>query len=150
MYREEPYTTKQRKDDDAYYTIRWSPLAKVDKFEIIKKVPSVAGIYQLYFLDDHKSLTLFFMVRVWYGGLRVSLREHTDPLLVEDPKRRKILETRTCYYRYTILSSVKDMEDIFHILSLDRLPPSRVPEPSGRYREIYVQEKSEDKLVDRK
>ena len=145
------YITKKKvKDEEVFYTVKWSPLTKVDKFEIIKKVPSVAGIYELFYENEKKNIIPFFMAWVWYGGLRISLRETTDPILVEDPKRKEVLENKTCLYRYSILSSVEDMQDIFHYLALQRVPPSRVPEHSGRYLEIYVEELTTDKIFDLK
>ena len=143
------YITKKKvKDEEVFYTVKWSPLTKVDKFEIIKKVPSVAGIYELFYENEKKNIIPFFLAWVWYGGLRISLRETTDPTLVKDEKRKEVLENKTCLYRYSILSSVEDMQDIFHYLALRRVPPSQVPEHSGRYLEIFVEEITTDKIVD--
>ncbi|MDR1893323.1 MAG: hypothetical protein LBQ61_01355 [Spirochaetales bacterium] len=134
------FTSKQVVEETVYYTLAWSGLAKVDKFEIIKKVPAMSGIFQLFYEDKYKKPIIMYMARVWYGGLRAILREITDPLLTGDVNRRQVLETRSCYYRYTQVASQEDMEDLIHYLGLRILPPSQVPPPSGRFEEIYVQE----------
>jgi len=145
--RGEAVTEKQVYRGDVYYTVGWSRLSRANKMDILNKVPAVSGIYELYYQDDRKKLVLFFMARVWYGGLRGSLRENTDPLMVSDPRRRQVLEGRECFYRYTMVSSVEDMEDILHFYALSRVSSPAVPEPSGRYREIYLTEETEDRLL---
>ena len=145
--RGEAVTGKQVYRGDVYYTVGWSRLSRVNKMDILNKVPAVAGIYELYYQDPRKKLILFYMARVWYGGLRGSLRENTDPLLVEEPRRKKVLEEKDCFYRYTMVSSVQDMEDILHYFALSRVPAPAVPEPSGRYRDIYLTEETEDRLI---
>ena len=143
----EPTTLKQINRDIAYYTVNWSRLSEVNKFDILNKVPSVSGIYELYFRDSHKKLVLFYLARVWYGGLRGSIRETTDPLLVDDAGRKKILQENTCFYRYSMVSSTLDMEDILHYFASLKLAPSVVPGHSGRYKDIFLMENSEDTIV---
>ena len=74
-----PAVTKQIKGNVAFFTLRWSPLQKVDKYVIINSVPAEAGIFELYYLDDKKKLVMMRVSRVWYGGLRSKLRSVTDP-----------------------------------------------------------------------
>lgn len=143
----EPLTKKQIKEEMVYYTINWSRLSHVNKFDIINKVPAVAGIYELYYKDHYGKLNLFYMARVWYGGLRGALRESTDPLLVSDEPRKKVLEEKSCFYRYTMVSSTLDMEDILHYYACMRMPSDQIPGHSGRYREIYLEENSSDTIV---
>ena len=38
-----PVLTKRTDAGNAYYTVRWSPLEKVEKYTIIKRVPAMAG-----------------------------------------------------------------------------------------------------------
>ncbi|MGO9409542.1 MAG: hypothetical protein ACLQCB_02180 [Spirochaetia bacterium] len=39
-----PVVSKLTRGQDAYYTVSWSRLKKSDKYEIVKSVPSEAGI----------------------------------------------------------------------------------------------------------
>jgi hypothetical protein len=145
----EPHVNKDTDDKgDVYYTVFWSPLRKADKFEIISKVPSVAGIFELYYQDRHKQLNLFRVSKAWYGGLRNWLRKITDPALEEDAARRKILTTYPCYYRYTTLNSYADMSDILFFFAETYNRGRHKVSHSGRYAGIFVKEVSEDKIID--
>ena len=105
------------------------------------------GIFELYYRDDHKNLFCFLLARVWYGGLRGTIREATDPLIVLNEKRKKVLETRECFYRFTVVNSFSDILDLMNLLSAGRLAPQRVPAHSGRYEDLYLKEESPDKFV---
>ena len=64
----------------------WSRLRKSDKYEIVKSVPSEAGIYELYYMDEKGKLCLFHVGKSWYGGLRNEIRLRTDVELETDPR----------------------------------------------------------------
>ncbi len=142
-----PAVTKQIKENVAYFTLRWSPLQKVDKYVIINSVPAEAGIFELYYLDDKKKLVMMRVSRVWYGGLRSKLRSVTDPELEEDERHKKILLERECYFRYTVISTFGDMQDILYFFASRYTPKHISVEHSGRYEEIYLEEKSPNKIV---
>ena len=78
-------------EPDVYYTVYWSRLQKADRYQIITKVPSVSGIFELYYQDEHKQLNLFHIAKAWYGGLRTGLRKATDPELEDDEIKKEIL-----------------------------------------------------------
>lgn len=103
---------KKIKEDKVYYTINWSKLEKTVKYQIITTVPSVPGIFELYYMDEHKHLNLFYFCKAWYGGLRNTIRKMTDPELEKDKKRKHVLDTYSCYYRYAASNSFDDMTDI--------------------------------------
>jgi len=134
-------------DGEAFYTLAWSAMAKVDKFTIMKKVPAMSGIFELYYLDDHKNLFCFYISRVWYGGLRGAIREATDPLIVLDQKRKDVLEGKECYFRYTVVTSFLDIKDLMNQIGLKRGNPDAAPPDSGRYAELYLKEETPDKIV---
>jgi hypothetical protein len=140
--------TKLVEGTDVYYTVFWSRLQKADRYEIITKVPSVSGIFELYYQDEHKQLNLFHIAKAWYGGLRTWLRKITDPELEEDQEKKKILEKNDCYYRYTIIPSYADMSDILYFFAATYRPHTHKVSPSGRYENIFVNEVSDDKIVD--
>ncbi len=143
----DPVVKKQVDGATAYFTIQWSRLTKADKYTIIRSVPAEAGIFELYYMDAKKKLNLLRVSRVWYGGLRSRLRRLTDPAIEEDPIKRKILEELDCYYRYSIIRSRDDMQDILYFFASRHKPGDDSVPHSGRYEEIYVQEKSPDKIV---
>ena len=143
----EPRIQKKVDEGNAYYTVYWSKLEKADKYRIISAVPAEAGIYELYYMDNHKQLNLMRMSRVWYGGLRSRLRRNTDIELLEDSPLKEKLSEYDCYYRYTIIRSFGDMQDILFFFA-GRLKPGDTTVPdSGRYIDIYVEEWSPDKVV---
>ncbi|HOV64231.1 MAG TPA: hypothetical protein PLG43_10155 [Spirochaetia bacterium] len=146
-FRMEPEVKKQVKGNDVFFTIVWSSFMKADKFIINASVPAMAGIFELYYLDEKKKLNLISMQRVWYGGLRSRLRMVTDPELVEDPKRKQLLSTHTCYFRYSLINSSEDMADIMFFFASNRPVAAGCAKPSGRYTTVFVKELSQDKLV---
>jgi hypothetical protein len=139
--------TKEVDQGNAYYTLFWSPLAKADRHEIISKVPSVAGLFELYYQDEKRSLNLFFVSKAWYGGLRNWLRQATDPTLEIDKKRKEILEKYDCYYRYAIVDSYGDLSDLMYFFADTYFPHDHSVSSSNRYVNIYVREVSPDKIV---
>lgn len=144
-----PVITKQVDNaGEAHYTVRWSPLAEVDKYTIIKSVPAVAGLFELYYRDEWKKLVRFYMARVWIGGLRSTLRRLTDPLLNEDEKWRDLLEHKTVYFRYAMCESFNDLTDVLYFFSETFYPRQHKTYNSERYTGIFVDEISPDKIVD--
>lgn len=135
-------TTKKVKEPDVYFTVTWSRITLADKYQIGNSVPSVPGIYQLYYQDEKKRLNLFSIRLCWYGGLRSTLREHIDPDWEKNADLRKILEAYPIYYRYTELGSFPDLQDAYFFL-MDACLKQTV-EHSGRYRYIYLKEQTVD------
>ena len=84
-----------------------------------------------------------------HGGLRSEIRRVTDSELEGDPVKRKILETKTCYYRYAEIPSYNDLEDIFYFFCKTYFPKKEIAESSGRYKHIYVKEIEKDHIIDR-
>jgi hypothetical protein len=144
----EPRITKAVDGANAYFTVYWSRLRKAEKFDIISKVPSVSGIFELYYQDKQKKLNLLYVAKAFYGGLMNELRRRTDPELEDNVRRRQILSDCDCYYRYAPSDSYKDMTDVLYFFSSTYFPDKALHDHSGRFSEIYVKEVSEDKLVD--
>ena len=65
MIDRKPITQKLVRARDVFYTVSWSRLRKADKYEIITSVPSEAGIYELYYMDDWEKLCLFHVGKSW-------------------------------------------------------------------------------------
>jgi hypothetical protein len=142
-----PEITKRVDAYTVFFTVNWSPLRKAEKFDIVTKVPSMAGLFELYYMDEKKKLNLFYVGRVWIGGLRSRIRRLTDSTLEIDEKRRKVLETKDCYYRFSLSESYNDLTDVFFFFSNTYFPHTSIAEHSGRFDMIYVKEVSPQKIV---
>ena len=112
-------------------------------------MPSVSGLFELYFQDRHKRLNLFFVSKAWYGGLRNWIRKATDAELESNLERKKVLQNHQCWYRYTIIHSSADLSDILFFFASTYFPGAHRVEHSGRYADIFVDEISPDKIVSR-
>jgi hypothetical protein len=141
-----PVVSKLTRGQDAYYTVSWSRLKKSDKYDIVKSVPSEAGIYELYYMDEKGKLCLFHVGKSWYGGLRNEIRLRTDAELEKDEAHRTILEERDCWYRWSLVSASDDMADIIYFFASTYRLAAKVHH-SGRYRNIFINEVSADKIV---
>lgn len=133
--------------DTAYFTIFWSKLKKAEKYDIIKAVPSVGGIYELYYMDLKGKLNLLSVSKAWFGGLRNEIRKESDPDLVTNVTKKRILNNYECYYRFSTSESHKDMTDILYFFKSNYFPGKKDIACSGRYKNIYVKEISPDKIV---
>jgi hypothetical protein len=142
-----PIVQRREKAKAVYYTVNWSRLRKADKYDIVKSVPSEAGIYELYYLDDKGKLCIFHVGKSWYGGLRNELRERTDAEMEKDARRKEILEEKDCFYRWSLLSNSDDMADLLYFFAQTWLPGTLTVHHSGRYEQIYVNEVDADKIV---
>ncbi len=140
--------TRDEGEDAVYYTLRWSPFAKADKYEITRSVPAIGGIAEIYYRDEKGKLNLFCLQRSWYGGLRAVLRERCDASIEKDPWRLSILVKwrERIYYRWTNCESFADMADVMFFL-VECSCPGAGGESSGRYGRIFVNEIDAGKLV---
>jgi len=139
--------TAKEKGEDVYYYVKWSPLSLAERWTINAKVPSVAGIYEIYWMDDRKHLRMLSVGRTHYGGLRSELRRLTDPELVVDAKVRTILEDEEIWFRYVPSNSAKIMADIVWFFRSTYFPENPGVEHSGRFRKIFIKESEPDKLI---
>ncbi|MDR0502987.1 MAG: hypothetical protein LBH16_06665 [Treponema sp.] len=137
----------REKKGEIYYSVNWSPLSKADRWEINAKVPSVAGIFEIYWMDETKHLRMFFVGQTHYGGLRSELRRLTDPELTENAKTKAILEDKEIWYRYTPCNSAKIMADVVWFFMKTYFPENPPTEHSGRYEKIFLSESAPDKLI---
>ncbi|MDR1950305.1 MAG: hypothetical protein LBQ38_13005 [Spirochaetaceae bacterium] len=139
--------TFRAQDKVVHYSITWSPLSLADRWTINARVPSVAGIYEIYWMDDHKHLRMLSVGDTHYGGLRTELRRLTDPELIEDPKTKKILEDAEIWFRYAPSNSAAVMSDVVWFFRKTYFPENPGVEHSGRYEKIYMNESAPDKLI---
>jgi len=137
----------KEKDDCVYYFVQWSPLAIAERWTINSKVPAVAGVYEIYWMDDHKHLRMLSVGNTHYGGLRSEIRRLTDSELALDPKVRETLENQEIWFRYAPSNSVGTMADVVWFFRATYFPENPGVEHSGRYRKIFIKESAPDKLI---
>ena len=139
--------TAQEKGEAVYYYIQWSPMALAERWTINSSVPAVAGIYEIYWMDDHNHLRMLTVGRTHYGGLRSELRRLTDPELNEDPDARKKLEDEEIWFRYAPCNSASMMADVVWFFMKTYFPEKPGVDHSGRYEKLYMNESEPDKLM---
>jgi hypothetical protein len=137
----------EERGEDAHYHIEWSPLCIADRWEINAKVPAIAGVFEIYWMDDHNHLRMLSVGQTQYGGLRSELRRLTDPELATDANARKILEDEEVWYRYAPTNSPNVMADVVWYFRETYFPGNPEVDHSGRYRKIYMTESEPDKLI---
>ena len=138
---------RSEKDENAYYYIQWSPLSIADRWTINAKVPAVAGIYEIYWMDDHGHLRMLSVGCTHYGGLRSEIRRLTDSELAIEEKTRKILEDEEIWFRYAPTNSASAMADIVWFFRKTYFPEDPGVEHSGLFRKIFLKESEPDKLI---
>lgn len=136
---------------DGYFEVRWSPFFRADKYRITSSAPALGGILELYWRDKAGMLNQFGLQRSWYGGIRATLRERTDPELERDQRRRRILEEHSgeIFYRFTLSESSRDMDDVMYFLMETLSPGCGVVPHSGRYEHIHLREIEPEDLLHR-
>jgi len=140
--------TVTEKNGDAYYSVEWSPLSKANRYDIITKVPALAGVYEIYWMDESNRLRLFDVGKTDYGGLRSELRRLTDPELCKDnEKKRKILDEKEIWYRYALTDSSNVMADVIWYFMQNYFPEITTFKDSGRFNNIFLKESAPDKLI---
>ena len=142
-----PLVKKQVRGRNVYFTVNWSRLKKGDKYDIVRSVPSDAGIFELYYMDRKKKLCLFHVGKSWYGGLRNEIRLRTDAELENDKDRKALLDRYDCWYRWSLISSSDDMADILFFFAQTYRPGDQAVHGSGRYERIFVNEVDADRIV---
>ncbi|PIE97417.1 MAG: hypothetical protein CR988_07955 [Treponema sp.] len=146
MVKVNPVISKAVRDNCAYYTLNWSPLTEADKYTITTSVPAVAGVYELYRMDEKKKLNMLAVTHAWYGGLRSNIREAIDPYAKSDPERRALLENAELYYRYSCSNVFGDLLDVVWFLHTGYFPNKIEVEHSKRYKDIFLTENTPDIL----
>ncbi|MDR1024430.1 MAG: hypothetical protein LBL56_01790 [Treponema sp.] len=139
--------TAREKGKNVYYFINWSPLSPADRWTINARVPSVAGVYEIYWMDERKHLRMLSVGDTHYGGLRTELRRLTDPELSATRQLRQILEDNEIWFRYTPSNSPAVMSDIVWFFRKTYFPENPGVSHSGRYEKIFLQESAPNKLI---
>jgi hypothetical protein len=135
------------KGRDVHYSVTWSPLSPAERWSINTRVPAIAGIYEIYWMDDHGHLRMLCVGVTHYGGLRSELRRITDPELPGDEKTKKILRDAEIWFRYAPSNSAPALADVVWFFRKTYFPENPGVDHSGRYEKIYMNESAPDKLI---
>lgn len=145
MFQDKPYIKAMERNGDGFFELHWSYLKKADKYSITTGIPSVSGLYELYYQDKEKVMNLLTIGIAWLGGLRSQIREDIDPLKKSE-EIQKILDERTLFCRYSESPKADDIQDVAFFLSQMYFGKDSVIKDSGRYKKIYVKESAPDQL----
>jgi hypothetical protein len=140
-------SAREQGRDGVHYFVRWSPLSVADRWTINARVPSVAGVYEIYRMDERRHLRMLAVGDTHYGGLRTELRRLTDPELAGNPRMARILDEDEIWFRYAPTNSPAAMADVVWFFRATYFPENPGTAHSGRYRKIYLQESAPDKLI---
>jgi hypothetical protein len=146
MFEIEPRIERMEKDDQAYFTLYWSRLTKADKYTITTSVPSVSGLYELYYEDYEKQLNLLTINTAWLGGLRSQIRQDIEPDFNKPKNLRIVLENLPIYYRFSMSEISEDIQDVVWFLNQTYFGDKSKVHDSGRYKNIFVKEAAPDKI----
>ena len=100
MFEQEPKITSITEGENGLFCLYWSHLMEADKYSVSQKIPSVSGIYELYYEDEEKKLNLLTVAPAWLGGLRSQIREDIDSNDRKSDDLRQILENNKLYEQY--------------------------------------------------
>lgn len=145
MYKKEPIILVETNKTKAFYSLYWSALEKADKYKITTSVPSVSGLYELYYEDAEKKLNLLTIAIAWLGGLRSQIRSSIDPDGKSD-EIKAIIENNKLYYRYTISPSFNTLKDVAWFLNLSYFKEESKSEHSKQFETISLKEFAPDKI----
>ncbi len=146
MFEMEPRIERMEKGDDAYFSLYWSKLTRADKYTVTTSVPSVSGLYELYYEDSEKKLNLLTINTAWLGGLRSQIRQDIEPDLKKPENLRIVLENLPVYYRFSISAISEDIQDVVWFLNQTYFGDTSKVHDSGRYKKVFVKELAPDKI----
>jgi len=140
----EPVVGKRTRNNSAYYTVCWSPLLPLTKDTVVGRVPSLAGLYEVYLYRGGPTAELTGRSRAYYGGLRNTMRGLIDPISPYPLNGRLLEEDEDYLVRYSLISSPDDMDDILYFFAGRDEFEDPDQEHSKRYDYIYVNESAPD------
>ena len=136
----EPSVSKLIREGSAYFSIHWSRLLPLEKDVVIRKIPSTAGIYEVYRYDGGPTAQIIGRSRAYYGGLRNTLRGLIDSISPYPLNGELLPENDRHLVRYSLTASSEDMNDILFFFAGRDSYEDPDQEHSGRYQYVYVKE----------
>lgn len=146
MFEQDPRITSIAEGENGLFCLYWSHLMEADKYSVSQKIPSVSGVYELYYEDNEKKLNLLTVAPAWLGGLRSQIREDIESDDRKNDSLREILENNKLYCRYACCTVRDDIQDTLWYLSQLYFGEKNPTHPSGRYKKICVKEFAPDNV----
>lgn len=112
----------------------------LEKETVIKKIPSTAGIYEVYRYGGGPTAEIIGRSRAYYGGLRNTMRGLIDPISPYPLNGKLLPENAKHLVRYALMDSPDDMNDILFFFAGRDEYEDPDQEHSGRYEFVYVKE----------
>ena len=101
--------------DVTFYNVNWSGYLNCEKFNILKKLTDMTGIYVVFEVNEYKRLSPILLGGAWFTGLRTTTLKLFNPTSVDPiPKEllRKISTGKT-YLKYLEIYILDDYQNIF-------------------------------------
>jgi hypothetical protein len=128
---------------DVYYTLAWSPVYPYDKYDAMRKMPELAGIISLLYMNQSRHDYLIFYA-CHRDGCRVGFKKFMDPLGTRYPDIVRDLDLSRLYYKFTVIDegNMRDMQDIMYWLIRTHRPRfnEAMFKDSQRFENIYINE----------
>lgn len=134
----QPGITTLEKNGSVYITIKWSPITRLTKDIVNKRVPSLPGVYEIYRDDGGRQPELLGRSKAYYGGLRNTLRGLIDSISPYPLNGVPLDRKKPHYMRYAVVNSLDDMDDVLYFYAAKA--GGEEPDDSGRYEFIYLNE----------
>jgi hypothetical protein len=112
----------------------------LEKDIVIKKIPSTAGIYEVYRYDGGRTAQIVGRARAYYGGLRNTMRGLIDPTSPYPLNGELLPQNQKHLVRFALMDSPDDMDDILYFFAGRDEYEDPDQEHSGRYQFVYVKE----------
>ncbi|OHD06337.1 MAG: hypothetical protein A2Z98_14925 [Spirochaetes bacterium GWB1_27_13] len=74
---------KKIKKDCIQYSLKWSPYILGEKFNVLKKLTEMTGLYVVFSLNKYKRLIPVILGASWYTGLRPTVLKIFTPTSVD-------------------------------------------------------------------
>ncbi len=126
------------KEGSVYITIKWSPLTRLTKEIINRRIPSMPGVFEILVDDGGRQPELIGRARAYYGGLRNTLRGMIDTISPYAINGLLLDRTKPHYARYALIESQDDMDDVLYYYAARE--GREDVDDSGRYEYIYLNE----------
>lgn len=101
-------TTKEIFQGELQFTLGWSPWGLMDKWVINRRIPSEAGLFQIW-IQDKRGFSLLISELAYFGGLRNTLHEAVDEAAFAGKPLRDKIGERQAWFRFSTLNSQKDL-----------------------------------------
>lgn len=139
---------KQINNGDAYYLIRWSNYYNYEKFDIVRKAPNFAGIYLIAYQKGESLIKPFYIGFTWVNSLMYELKLLLDEGRTHNKSVTRVLDARTCFYKYVIVEHYNDLLDLFEACKSYYKNQGIVFKnnrnvTSGRYHDIFIKDYAE-------